>query len=136
MTKAVLALLLAVASGRAAVISSGPQAAAFQRFSVLTPSGPDEASPEVMAKSRRLLYAEHRVQKGEGWVGNIAKSYGTTLTALQATNNNEFVLMYPGMRMVVHNHDGQLYEVRKDSETLDAIIARFKNGHTTRRASH
>ncbi|MBI5246461.1 MAG: M23 family metallopeptidase [Elusimicrobia bacterium] len=125
-----IALLLALAAtARAAVIASGsPEAVAFERFSVLTPPGPDESNPEVLAKSKRLLYAEHKVQKGEGWVGNLAKSYGTTLAALQATNNNEFVLMYPGMRMVVHNHDGQLYEVRKDSETLDAIVAKFKVG--------
>ena len=133
MTEAVLALLLLASSGQAAVISAGPEAAAFQRFSVLTPAGPDEATPEVMAKSRRLLYAEHRVQKGEGWVGNLAKSYGATLAALQATNNNEFVLMYPGMRMTVLNRDGQLYEVRKDSETLDAIVAKFHTGAEERR---
>ena len=133
MTEAVLALFLLASSGHAAVISAGPEAAAFQRFSVLTPAGPDEATPEVMAKSRRLLYAEHRVQRGEGWVGNLAKSYGATLAALQATNNNEFVLMYPGMRMTVLNRDGQLYEVRKDAETLDAIVAKFHAGAEERR---
>ena len=130
MSMAVLLLMALLAiPARAAVIASGsPEAMAFERFSVLTPPGPEEANPEVLAKSKRLLYAEHKVQKGEGWVGNLAKNYGTTLAALQATNNNEFVLMYPGMRMIVHNHDGQLYEVRKDSETLDAIVARFKVG--------
>ena len=126
----IVALLLALAApAPAAVIASGsPEAAAFERFSVLTPPGPDEPRPELLAKSRRLMYAQHRVQKGEAWIGNLAKSYGSTLSAFQATNNDEFVLMYPGMRMIVHNHDGQLYEVRKDSETLDAIVARFKVG--------
>ncbi len=129
----VLALAL-LAPARAAVIASGaPEAIAFQRFSVLTSPGPDEPRPEVLAKSRRLMYAEHRVQKGEGWVGALAKSYGSTLSAFQATNNNEFVLMYPGMRMTVLNRDGQLYEVRKDSETLDAIVAKFKVGVEERR---
>ena len=134
MIKAVFALLLVTSSARAAVITSGsPQAVAFERFSVLTPPGPDEANPEVLAKSRRLLYGEHRVRKGEPWVGNVAKSYGSNLAAFQATNNNEFVLMYPGMRMTVFNGDGMLYEVRKDSETLDAIVAKFKSGADERR---
>jgi hypothetical protein len=134
MIQAVLALLLLASSAPAAVIESGaPGAAAFQRFSVLTPPGPDEPAPEVLAKSRRLVYGEHRVKKGEGWIGNTAKSYGSTLAAFQATNNNEFVLMYPGMRMTVFNGDGLLYEVRKDSETLDAIVARFKAGAEARR---
>ncbi len=133
MRVAALALAL-LAPARAAVIASGaPEAAAFQRFSVLTPPGPEEPRPEVLAKSRRLMYAEHRVQKGEGWVGHLAKSYGSTLSAFQATNNNEFVLMYPGMRLTVLNRDGQLYEVRKDSETLDAIVAKFKAGAEERR---
>lgn len=134
MIKAVALTAILVIPARSAVIASGdPAALAFQRFSVLTPPGPDEPRPEILAKSRRLMYAEHRVQKGEGWIGNLAKSYGSTLSAFQATNNNEFVLMYPGMRMTVLNRDGQLYEVRKDSETLDAIIAKFKVGTEERR---
>jgi murein DD-endopeptidase MepM/ murein hydrolase activator NlpD len=132
--RAIALLLVLVASARAAVIASGSaDAAAFQRFSVLTPPGPDEPRPEILAKSRRVMYAEHRVQKGEGFIGNLAKNYGSTLNAFQATNNNEFVLMYPGMRMTVLNRDGLLYEVRKDSETLDAIIAKFKYGADERR---
>ncbi|MDD5301864.1 MAG: M23 family metallopeptidase [Elusimicrobia bacterium] len=134
MIKAVFALVFLAASARAAVIASGaPEAVAFQRFSVLTPSGPDEPRPEILAKSRRLMYAEHRVQKGEGWIGNLAKDYGSNLSSLQATNNNEFVLMYPGMRMTVFNGDGLLYEVRKASETLDGIVSRYKAGAEERR---
>ena len=134
MKGAALALFLLVPSAPAAVLSSGdPAARAFERFSVLTAPGPEEPRPEVLAKSRRLLYAEHKVKKGEGWIGNLAKAYGAPLSALQATNNNEFVLMYPGMRMTVLNRDGQLYEVRKDSETLDAIVAKFKVGAEERR---
>ena len=125
-----LALLLAVISSAAPALSP---AAAFARYSVLTPAGPDEPRPEVLAKSRRLLYTEHRLAKGEGYAGNVAKAYGTTLTALQATNNNEFVLMYPGMRMTVHNRDGMLYEVKKSTETLDSIVARHRVGAEERR---
>lgn len=134
MIKAALALALLVPTSRAAVIASGdPSAAAFQRFSVLTPPGPDEPRPEVIARSRRLVYAVHQVKKGEGWIGNQAKSYGSNLASFQATNNNEFVLMYPGMRLTVFNGDGLLYEVRKASETLDSIVARFKVGAEARR---
>ncbi len=134
MIRALLSLLLLSCPAGAAVIASGSaEHAAFARFSVLTPPGPDEPRPEVLAKSRRIVYAEHRVKKGEAWIGNLAKSYGSTLSAFQATNNNEFVLMYPGMRMTVFNGDGLLYEVRKGSETLDTIIAKFKSGAAERK---
>ena len=133
MLVALLSLALSVPSSAAVLVSGAPGAVAFQRFSVLTPPGPDEPSPEVLARSRRLLWAEHKVVKGEGYIGTVAKSYGTTLSAIQATNNNEFMLMYPGMRMTVLNRDGQLYEVRRDSETLDAIVARQKVGADERR---
>ncbi|MDX6770233.1 MAG: M23 family metallopeptidase [Elusimicrobiota bacterium] len=128
----ILALLLAVLAS-AAPAPSPAASAAFQRFSVLTPAGPDEPRPEVLARSRRLLWAEHRIKKGEGFVGNTAKAYGTTLSALQATNNNEFVLVYPGMRMTVLNRDGLLYEVKKASETLDAVVNRYQAGAEARR---
>lgn len=134
MLRAVLALSLLAPSSPAAVIASGaPDAAAFERFSVLTSPGPDEPRPEILAKSRRLLFAEHRVKRGELWIGNLAKNYGTTLASLQATNNNEFVLMYTGMRMTVFNGDGLLYEVRREKETLDAIVAKYKKGADARR---
>lgn len=130
---AVLLLALAAPASTTVSANGSPEAVAFQRFSVLTPPGPEEPRPEILAKSRRLMYAEHRVQKGDGWIGHLAKSYGSTLAAFQATNNNEYVLMYPGMRMTVLNRDGQLYEVRKDSETLDGIISKFKVGTDERR---
>jgi murein DD-endopeptidase MepM/ murein hydrolase activator NlpD len=123
---AALAVLLAAPAS--AQSAGAPRPADFERFSVLTAPGPDEPPPEILARSRRLLYAEHRLVKGENNPAALAKSYGTTLGALQATNNNEFVLMYPGMRMTVLNRDGQLYEVRKASETLGSVVARFKSG--------
>jgi murein DD-endopeptidase MepM/ murein hydrolase activator NlpD len=126
--KGLLLLPFLALAAAAAVLVSGAETSAFNRFSVLTAPGPEEPIPAVMAHSRRLLYGEHKIQRGEGWVGNIAKSYGATLSGLQATNNNEFVLTYPGMRMTVLNRDGLLYEVRKDGETLDAIVAKFKSG--------
>ena len=98
--------------------------AAYERYSVLTAPGPEEPTPAVLAGSKRLLYGEHKVKRGEYWAGALAKAYGTTLSALQATNNNEFVLMYPGMKMTVHNGDGQLYLVKNQSESLDSIIAK------------
>lgn len=126
-----LALLLAVLTPAAA--QSPAARAAFERFSVLTPAGPERPRPEVLAKSRRLLWAEHRIQKGEGYIGNVAKAYGTTLMSVQTTNNNELVLTYPGMRLTVLNRDGHLYEVRKASETLDQIVAKYHVGAEARR---
>ncbi|OGR93778.1 MAG: hypothetical protein A2V88_05130 [Elusimicrobia bacterium RBG_16_66_12] len=119
---AAFAALMALGPASATV----PAASDFERFSVLTQAGLDEPPPALLASSRRLLYAEHRVRKGESWAGAVAKAYGTTLNALQATNDNEFVLMYPGMRMTVLNRDGKLYEVKKASETLDQVVSRYQ----------
>lgn len=127
------ALLLAAAVCASPALPSPARPGPFERFSVLTPAGPEEPRPEVLAKSRRLLWAEHRIAKGEGYIGNTAKAYGTTLMSLQTTNNNEFVLVYPGMRMTVLNRDGLLYEVKKASETLDAIVAKYQAGGEARR---
>jgi hypothetical protein len=129
--KLAAALVVLLASGARA--QPQPRLRDFERYSVLTAPGPEEASAEVIAKSRRLLYAEHRVQKGENSASALAKAYGTTLGAVQSTNNNEFVLMYPGMRMTVLNRDGQLYQVRKTSETLDQVVAKFQSGSEARR---
>lgn len=131
MRAACLVALLACAAGAQTAV---PLAVEFARFSVLTPPGPDEPSPEVFAKSRRLLYAVHRVEKGETSAARLAKAYGCALTTLQATNNNEFFLMYPGMRVTVLNRDGELYTVHRDSETLDQVVAKFRSGAAARRA--
>ncbi len=126
---AALVVLLAVG----ARAQGGPRPFDFERYSALTAPGPEEAPAEALAKSRRLLYAEHRVRAGENSASALARAYGTTLGALQTTNNNEFALMYPGMRMTVLNRDGQLYEVRRASETLDQVAARFRVGVGERR---
>jgi murein DD-endopeptidase MepM/ murein hydrolase activator NlpD len=120
------ALVVLLVSGARAQLEPRPQD--FERFSVLTAAGPDEPPPELLAKSRRLLYAEHRVQKGEINATALAKAYGTTLGAMQATNNDELVLLSPGKRLTVLNRDGQLYQVRKDSETLEEVVKKFRGG--------
>jgi len=125
MTLSALAVLLAPGASAQAV---APSAAMFQRFSVLTAPGPDEPSPEVLARSRRLLYAEHRVGEGETSAAALAKSYGSTLSAFQVTNDKEFERLYPGMRVIVLNRDGELFEVRKASVTLDWFVKRFGPG--------
>ena len=97
---------------------------AFRRFSVLTPAGPSEPSPEIFRKLVKLVYAAHRIKRGE-YVQKLAKDYGTTAESLQATNDSELLYPSPGMKIVVHNKTGQLYEVRKDRETLAQIIRKF-----------
>ncbi|UPT73384.1 MAG: hypothetical protein M0D55_16120 [Elusimicrobiota bacterium] len=62
--KAVLLLPFLAFSSRAAVIVAGSESSAFNRFSVLTAPGPEEPIPAVLAKSRRLLYGEHKIQRG------------------------------------------------------------------------
>lgn len=96
------------------------------RFSVLEPAGPLEPSPDLFGKLKRLIYTEHRVVKGEYSAWHLAKLYNTTAMSLQTTNNDELILLYPGKKVIVHNKDGLLYEVRKDSESLSRIVAKYR----------
>jgi murein DD-endopeptidase MepM/ murein hydrolase activator NlpD len=127
------AAVLLLLAGAARAGAPAPFATEFARFSVLTPAGPPEANPAALARSRRLLVAEHRLVKGEYSASRLAKEYGTTLSALQSTNDNELILMYPGMRLIVPNRDGELYTVRRSSETLDRLVAAFRTGAKARR---
>jgi len=132
----IAAALVVLFSAGARAATLGPRADDFERFSVLTAPGPDEPPPELLAKSRRLIYTDYHLHEGENSpakIAKIAKDYGTTLASLQATNNNEFVLTYPRQRITVFNRDGQLYQVRKSSETLDQIVARFWKGEEQKR---
>ena len=110
-----------------ALSSPTPQIATladWERYSVLTPAGPEEPRPEVFQKVKRLLWTEHKVGRGE-YRESLAKLYRTTVPSLQATNNDELYLL--GRKLIVHNQDGRLYEVRKDSETLSHVLARFES---------
>lgn len=104
----------------------------WNRFSVLTPAGPEEPPAEMFRRVKRLLYAEHKVAAGERSVRDLAKAYGSPgikiedmITGLQSTNNREMLELYSGMKVIVHNKDGLLYEVKKASETLNRIVARY-----------
>ena len=97
----------------------------WNRYSVLTPAGPEEPAPEVFRKIRRLVFAEHKVAKGQYSAGQLANLYGTTMMSLQATNNEELLVLYPGKKVMVHNKVGELYEVKKTTESLNAIVAKF-----------
>ena len=113
--------------------AAGPEASAyFQRFSVLTPAGPDEPSPALFKELHRLIWTVHKVTKGDDSLSVLAKEYGTTPMSLQSTNNDELLILSPGRRLVVLNGNGELYRVRQDSETLNHIVARF---HRDRRAA-
>lgn len=127
-----LFLILAFAAGAAGVVAlaaepsmhpsgSGP----FALYSVLTPAGPEEPDPVVFEKLHRLVFAEHKVRKGEYSAWHLAKTYNTTAMSLQTTNNDELILLYPGKKVTVHNKDGLLYEVKKATETLNSIVSRF-----------
>jgi murein DD-endopeptidase MepM/ murein hydrolase activator NlpD len=97
----------------------------WTRFSVLTPAGPDEPSPDLFKKLNRLVWAEHRIARGDNSAQMLAAAYGTTTMSLQATNNEELLILNPGRKIVVHNKNGQLYEVRKATETLNQIVHRY-----------
>ncbi|MBI4676808.1 MAG: M23 family metallopeptidase [Elusimicrobia bacterium] len=97
----------------------------WDRYSVLTPAGLEEPPPELLKKVRRLLYCDHKIVKGEYSAWHLAKKYGTTAMALQATKGDEMIILFPGQKVTVLNKDGMLYRARKDGETLDAVIARY-----------
>lgn len=111
----------------ALVYAAGPALSPhdFNRYSVLTSAGPDEPEAAVMRKIQRLVWAEHIVRKDENSAGQIAQAYGTTSMSLQATNNDELLVLNAGRKLVVLNKNGQLYEVRKGTETLNQIVARY-----------
>lgn len=99
---------------------------------MLIAPGPEEPSPEVFKGLKRLVYADHKVKKGEYSSWHLAKAYGTNSMSLQTTNGHEMLILHPGMKVVVHNKDGMLYEVKRDGETLDEIVARH---HKERKAA-
>ncbi|MBI5209394.1 MAG: M23 family metallopeptidase [Elusimicrobia bacterium] len=118
------ALLLAWAARESAARTTSQSE--WERFSVLTPAGPEEPSPEVFRLVKRLIYAEHKIVKGEYSAWHLAKAYGTTAMALQSTRGDEMIILYPGMKVMVHNKDGMLYQVKGERETLEGVIARFQ----------
>jgi murein DD-endopeptidase MepM/ murein hydrolase activator NlpD len=127
-----LSLLLILPSSLRAQPAAAAALRDWSRFSVLTPAGPEEPKPEVFRKIQRLLWSTHKVVRGE-YKDYLAKLYGTTPMSLQATNGDELYLLGGGRRLVVHNKEGKLYEVKKDSETLSHIVARNYQGGATQR---
>lgn len=120
---AIAGTLLGTAAISAAV-APGVSPLYYARFSVLTPPGPREPSPEVFRKVPRLIHARHKVLKGED-VRSIASAYGTDVRSLQSTNSNEFIFMSRGGYIRVHNGKGLLYEVSRNGETFDGIARRY-----------
>ena len=122
-------LLLGLCAAVGVVVrAAGPAPAPYDwaRFSVLTPAGPDEPAPEVLRLLHRLAWVEHRVVKGEQNAPFLlAKKYGTTTGSLQATNRDELYIMGVGRKLTVCNKVGQLYEVKKDSETFVHVAKQF-----------
>ncbi|MDD5658045.1 MAG: M23 family metallopeptidase, partial [Elusimicrobia bacterium] len=122
---AALALVSLSVGAWAAPIPS-PDLREWERFSVLTPAGPEEPSPDTFQKIKRLVWAEHKVQRGEYSAALLAKRYRTTVASLQATNRDELYIFGPGRKLVVLNQSGLLYQVRKDAETLDQVVAHYE----------
>ena len=97
----------------------------WKTYSVLTPAGPQEPAPEVFREIKNLVYAQHLVTRKDANAYVIAKRYGTTIQALQATNNNELIFLPLGKTITVLNKNGQLYKVKKPNETLDQIAKKY-----------
>ncbi|MBI3552235.1 MAG: M23 family metallopeptidase [Elusimicrobia bacterium] len=135
--KAAVAVELALGAFVLAVATRASPAVApydWSRYSVMTPAGPDEPSPEVFRTLHRVVWTEHKIVRGEQSAFTIAKKYGTTTASLQATNNDELYILGVGRKLTVYNRVGQLYEVKKDSETFERVAARFcREGDKRRR---
>src|SRR5579863_8676360 len=69
----------------------------WARYSVLTPAGPAEPSSDVLKRLHPLVWVEHKIQPNEWNIWKLAKNYGTSVPALQATNNNELIFINPGL---------------------------------------
>ena len=122
-----LAVALGLTLGTAALSGAmvpGVSPFYYARFSVMTPPGPAEPSPEAFRRIPRLIHARHKVVKGED-IRSIASAYGTDIRSLQSTNSNEFIFLSRGGYIRVHNGRGLLYEVSANGETLNGIAARY-----------
>ncbi|MBI3550168.1 MAG: M23 family metallopeptidase [Elusimicrobia bacterium] len=117
-----LALLLSLSRPS----TEAPVSAEWARFSVVTPAGPAEPNPEVLRRLNPLVFSTHKIGPKEANIWALAKRYGTTVPSLQVTNDNELFLIHPGMTITVHNKKGMLYTVKKDGESLDSIIGKFR----------
>lgn len=118
---------LMIALGSFWAFAAVPPPADWARFSVLTPAGRAEPGAEFLRGLKHLAYATHTLERGRTSVTALAKAYGTTMQSLQATNNNELMLVSVGQRLTVQNREGLLYRVRKqDGEALDDIVKRFR----------
>ena len=103
-------------------------------YSVTTSPGPPEPKSDFLRKINRLVYALHRIRRGEYGGDVIARKYGTSLKGLQATNNNELLYLLPGQKITVLNKPGYLYQVRSPrGESLDQIARRFYKSASSRK---
>jgi murein DD-endopeptidase MepM/ murein hydrolase activator NlpD len=105
-----------------AVLAPSPD---WMVYSVLTAAGPQEPDPKVFREIKNLVYAQHLVTRKDGSAYLIAKRYGTTIQALQATNNNELIFLPLGKTITVLNKNGQLYKIKKSKETLGQIAKKY-----------
>lgn len=94
-------------------------------YSILTAAGPAEPDPAVFREIKNLVYARHLVTRKDRNAYVIAKRYGTTIQALQATNNNELIFLPLGKKITVLNKNGQLYETKKQDESLGQIARKY-----------
>lgn len=124
MLKKATALMLAC-TFLAAAPSASVSSTDWERYSVLTPAGPESVDPAVYRGLKVLVYGTHKVERGDQ-VWKLAKMYGTSYQSLQGSNGEELMTLSPGQNVLVHNHEGILYEVQKDGETLDSIVKKFR----------
>ena len=121
----IILFALCLSLGLASFAANSPLPQNWLTYSVLTPSGPREPSPSSFREIKSLVYAEHRVARQDGNAYILAKKYGTTAEALQATNHSELIFLPIGKDITVLNKNGELYRPKTSHETLNSIAKKY-----------
>lgn len=119
-------MLTAILAASAALGWAAPSATDWARFSVLTPAGRAEPGPEFLKGLKVFAAATHTLRPGGMNVSALAKAAGTNVQSLQATNNNELMLVSPGLKLTIQNREGLVYRVKNEGATLDDVVRRYR----------
>jgi len=108
------------------LMADGAFARGLARFSLTTSAGPAAPRPEAF-RLGKLVTGRYRTD-GRTGIAGLAAAYGTNVKSIQSTNRNEFIILRPGTLLRIHNKDGQLYEIRRNGQTLNGLLRAYKPG--------
>lgn len=98
----------------------------WHRYSVRTPAGPSQVSPETLKRLPVLAHSDYKLKSGDH-VGALARAFGTNIQSLQNANGEDLILLQPGQKIKVLNRKGLLYEVKSgQGERLESIVQKYQ----------